>query len=130
MPALYAGRGMGTVNALAQAASLAALEDSEAIERNVAEIVSERGRVANELRDLGVETLPSRANFLLTQLPGQADPQRAEALVEYLFDEAGILVNRTREAGLEKFFRFSLSQREHNDLLIEHVARFIETKTE
>ncbi|MEX0343811.1 MAG: histidinol-phosphate transaminase [Rhizobiaceae bacterium] len=125
MPALYAGRGMGTVNALAQAAALAALKDSEAVERNVAEIVSERDRVAGELSSLGVETLPSRANFLLAKLPGKADPEKTEALVEHLFDEAGILVNRTREAGLEKFFRFSLSLREHNDLLIEQVARFI-----
>lgn len=130
MPALYAGRGMGTVNALAQAAAVSALEDREVVERNVAEITSERKRVTDELRDLGVEMLPSKANFLLARLPGEADPQRTEVFVEYLFEEAGILVNRTRETGLEKFFRFSLSLREHNDLLIEHVGRFIETVIE
>ena len=73
----------------------------------------------------GVEVTPSHTNFLLVR-PAGDDPARTEALVEYLFNEAGIVVNRTREAGLESWLRFSLGLPAQNDLLLDTVARFLE----
>ena len=122
MPLLYAGRGMGTVNALAQAAALAALDDMDTVRANTSLIVAERDRVAGALDRIGFETLASKANFLLVRPPNPAR-ERTEMLADHLFDDAGILVNLTREAGLENFFRFSLSLPEHNDQLIECLAR-------
>lgn len=116
--------GDGTVNALAQAAALAGLEDDRTVSWNVSQLVAERNRVAIELAKSGVMSLPSQANFLLARSPGKADAETTDALVEYLFDKTGILINRTREAGLENFFRFSLSIPEHNDRLIESIAEF------
>ena len=124
MPALYAGRGMGTVNAMAQAAAIASLDEIDMVSGNVARIVAERDRVAGELAELGIRALPSAANFILAQI-SNSSAEHTEALVEYLFDEDGILVNRTRETGLETFFRFSLSLREHNDRLLESIRRFV-----
>jgi histidinol-phosphate aminotransferase len=98
MPGFYGARGMGSVNAMAQAA-VAALQDIDIVQGRVARIVAERTRVAAELAGIGISSLPSGANFLMVTLDG-AGPEMTEALVEYLFDEAGIIVNRTREAGL------------------------------
>lgn len=123
IPLLYAGRGMGTVNAIAQSAALAALNDLDFVRKNTDYIVAERNRVAEALVSVGFETLPSRANFLLTR-PVGSSKKHTEKLVDHLFDEAGILVNLTRETGLESFFRFSLSLTEHNDRLIECVGDF------
>ena len=124
IPGFYAARGMGSVNAMAQAAGAGALEDLEIIKGRVAEILSERDRVAAELRAIGIECLPSGANFLLAKI-GNHGPDIAEAMVVHLFDTAGLIVNRTREAGLEHFFRFCIWLPEHNDLLIEAARVFM-----
>lgn len=123
VPVLYAARAMGPVNALAQAAAIAALGEPQSVSEKVDLIVSERERLARALGDMGVTCLPSRANFLLA-MP-QGDAALTERLVVHLFDDAGIIVNRTREAGLERFFRFSLSLPEHNDLLLASLRRFL-----
>lgn len=124
LPALYAARGMGSVNAVAQAAAAAAMQEPELVQERVGLILSERARVVDELAGLGLVCLPSQTNFLLAGWP-DGDPARAEALVDYLFDDAGILVNRTREKGLEGYIRFSLSLPAHNDMLLQSVARFL-----
>ncbi len=124
IPALYAARGMGSVNAVAQAAALASLCEPDLVQARIDQILSERGRVAEELTALGLSCLPSQTNFMLITL-GDNDPERAEALVTHLFDDAGIVVNRTRERGLERYVRFSLSLPEHNSLLVQSVKRFL-----
>ncbi|MEM7429218.1 MAG: histidinol-phosphate transaminase [Pseudomonadota bacterium] len=123
-PVLYAGRGMGTVNAAAQAGALAALEEIDLARSRVAEILSERERVTAALSGCGLSSVPSSTNFLMTGFP-RDDGTRAEALTVHFFEDAGIIVNRTREAGLEGFLRFSLSLPEHNDLLLKSAQRFI-----
>ena len=128
IPGFYAARGMGSVNAMAQAAAKAALQDIDIVRGRVAEIVAERQRVAKALAAAGISALPSGANFLLVA-PDGAGPDVTEALVEYLFDEAGIVVNRTREAGLERFLRFSLGLPEHNDLLIACTQTFMASQS-
>ncbi|TNF58680.1 MAG: aminotransferase class I/II-fold pyridoxal phosphate-dependent enzyme, partial [Rhodobacteraceae bacterium] len=88
IPHLYAARGMGTVNALAQAAAIAALSERALVEGRVAETVAERERMAGVLRQRGVEVAPSHANFLMIRPSGE-DAAATEALVQYLFDEGG-----------------------------------------
>ena len=83
-----------------------------------------RTRVAAALDRLGFEVIPSHANFLMTRLR-DGSSEMTEALVQSLFDEGGFVVNRTREAGLEEFFRFSLSTPTLNDRLIACVRGFL-----
>lgn len=125
LPGLYAARGMGSVNGLAQVSAVAAIEEIDIIRDRVAEIVAERDRLALSLRQMGLTVLDSSTNFLAVST-GDAD--RTEALVEHLFDTCGIIVNRTREAGLETFLRFSLSLPAHNDLLLDGVQRFLSSE--
>lgn len=127
LPGFYAARGMGSVNGLAQTAAEAALGEMDVIQSRVAEIVNERDRIAGVLRQMGMVVLPSHSNFLMVK-PADATPDVTEALVEHLFDTCGIIVNRTREAGLEPFMRFSLSLPEHNDQLISGISAFLEAR--
>jgi histidinol-phosphate aminotransferase len=115
---------MGPVNALAQAAAIAALSDMQTVHERVAAIQSERARLTGVLTQRGCHVLPSHANFLLLSPPDR-DPASAEALIVHLFDTAGLIVTRTREAGLEEFLRVSISLPEHNDLFLEAVDRFL-----
>jgi len=126
IPVLNAARGMGTVNAAAQAAAVAALDDIDTITNRVEKIRSERTRVAESLLSSGFEVIPSSANFLMIALAG-GDPLLADRLAEHLFDSAGIVVNQTREAGLERFIRFSLSTEDNNDLLLNSLHAFTQT---
>lgn len=128
IPALYAARAMGPVNALAQAAALAALGDVDTVHSRVAQIKSERSRLTHDLRERGCHVLESHTNFLLFK-PPFATPDVTETLVVHLFDTAGLIVNRTREAGLEEFLRVSISLPEHNDLLLKTVDTFLATAT-
>ncbi|MBX2824704.1 MAG: aminotransferase class I/II-fold pyridoxal phosphate-dependent enzyme [Gammaproteobacteria bacterium] len=123
IPSLYAARGMGTVNAAAQAAAIGALEDNEITAHRIQTIVHERDALARSLTELGMEVTPSCANFLMATTP-DATALTADALANHLFDDVGILVNRTREAGLEKFIRFSIGLPEHNAMLKESIERF------
>lgn len=123
IPVLYAARGMGTVNAAAQTGALAALNEQAAIDQRVEVIKSELARIAGALGQLGLNVIPSHANFMMAR-PQNASPDVTEKLVEYLFDQGGFIVNRTREPGLEKFFRFSLHLPENNDRLVECIRSF------
>ena len=140
IPALYAARGMGTANAVAQAAAVAAIEDFESMRSRVKIIVEERERVQQRLSSMGVVVVASSANFVMAALDraevDRADIDRddvvcdaessADALTAHLYDDAGILVNQTREAGLEKFIRFSISIPEVNDRLLSCIAEFVQ----
>lgn len=124
LPGFYVTRGMGSVNNMAQNAAIAALEDIDLVRERVTEIVSERDRVSLALKGMGVSATPSGSNFLMVTVDGQG-PEVTEALVEYLFDEGGFVVNRTREAGLEHFMRFCLGTPEQNDQLLDCVQAFV-----
>lgn len=127
VPVLYAVRAMGPVNALAQAAAIAGLDQQPEIRKRVDEIVAERNRLAGALGQLGLVVAPSHTNFLMATIRG-GDADLTEKLVEHLFDEGGFIVNRTREKGLEAWFRFSLSLPEHNDRFVDCVRRFQEAR--
>lgn len=123
IPSLYAARGMGTANAAGQAAAIAALIDRQNTESNISLIVSERERVSRALVETGFEVIPSSANFMMTRLKGGSENQATD-LATHLFDDVGILINQTREDGLQSFIRFSLSLPDNNTLLLCSMKRF------
>jgi histidinol-phosphate aminotransferase len=129
IPALYAARGMGTANAVGQAAAMAALAEQSVLDERVETIVSERERVQQQLEQLGYQAIRSSTNFIMAGLH-DGDADSADAIATALYDEAGFIVNRTRETGLEKFIRFSLSLPAHNDQLLNCLARFIDQHPE
>jgi histidinol-phosphate aminotransferase len=115
------------VNAAAQAGAIAALEDRPNVEDRVAETVAERDRMADALSAMGVEIIPGHANFILAS-PPVGTPEMANAWGDHLFNEAGIIVNHTRETGLERFIRFSMSLPEHNRLFVDTTEKFLSSR--
>jgi len=79
-----------SVNKLAQSAAVEALKDEEFVEKTKTKISSGRSYLEEELKDLGFEVLPSKANFIMTSpAPIGFDSSK---VCEYLSREKGILI--------------------------------------
>ena len=101
------------INVITQRAVLERLETS--IDGQIAEIVSERERVAEALRTLSAvrKVYPSQANFLLARFD---DPR---GVYERLIGEGIIVRDRSRVAGCEGCLRITIGTPAQNDRLIE-----------
>lgn len=115
--ALHRIRPPYNVNQLAQEAAMAALEDTQHLERSVSLIGEERARLTLVLRKAGFRVAPSLANFLFIDTATDAS-----ALVRALLRE-GIIVKAWREPGYETFIRTSLSLPADNDLFLQALSR-------
>ena len=100
------------VNAAAQLAAVAALEDDAWMKASVAGIRAERDRVAAALTRMGLKAAPSQTNFLFFNT-GRDSADMAAALVQ-----DGIIVKPWREAGFETWLRATIGTRADNDRLI------------
>ena len=119
-PALNRMRGVGNVNAVAQAAAAAALEDPAFVAAARAEAVAERARFGGALAGLGFAVVPSGGNFLCAGLPpGAGDAAGAIAHLA----AADILVRPLDDYGLPRHLRITLGLPAENDALIEALAR-------
>ena len=102
VPAFDAVQEPFNVNRLALAAGRACLADPGRIEARRREVVAARDTFANELRQLGIESWPSQANFLLANVGGD-DARWSEALLR-----RGYLVRPGSEYGLAGHLRITI----------------------
>ncbi|MFO7166499.1 MAG: histidinol-phosphate transaminase [Chloroflexota bacterium] len=100
------------VNALAQAAALAALEDQEHVARSREHAIACRQRFEQELRALGLSPVPTQTNFVAVPVPD--DAAMTEALLE-----RGISVTPLAGWGLPGHIRISFGTDEENQRLFE-----------
>lgn len=105
------------VNALAQAAAVAALSDSQHLERAVALNTAERARVMARLGELGFEVAPSQANFVLVSVDAPS------AFAYEWFLRRGIIL-RAFAAPLTHHLRVSLGSHSENDTMLDAFAAF------
>ncbi|MEW6582293.1 MAG: histidinol-phosphate transaminase [Actinomycetota bacterium] len=111
------------VNGLAQAAALASLADAaEHLPERLDLVVRERARAAGGLRALGLDPLPSDANFLLVPV---GTPARAAALNEALLDR-GVIVRPARAFGAPDALRVTVGLPEENDRMLAALAEALE----
>jgi histidinol-phosphate aminotransferase len=101
------------VNRLAQAAAVAALDDTAHLELTRTLVLEERRRLAAELARRGAPSPPSQANFLLVNVGRQVGAIRAALL------KAGILVRDGAGVGFPGHLRISIGTREQNGRLLE-----------
>lgn len=100
-----------SVSTPAQAAGIAALQLDGYIEKTVEIIESERNYLQNGLESLGLEFIPSRANFILFRCGLPLD--------ELLLERGTALRNCENYDGLGKgWFRTAVRLREENELLL------------
>ena len=98
------------LSSLTQAAARAALRHADATLRSVATLAAERDRVAEGLRQLGFEPVPSDANFIL--FGWFADP--TAAWKSYL--DSGVLI---RDIGIAGHLRVSIGTPDENDAFLQ-----------
>ncbi|MFO1067957.1 MAG: histidinol-phosphate transaminase [Geminicoccaceae bacterium] len=116
-------RGIGNVNALAQAGAIAALEDRAFTAAAVARTIEARERLAGSLRQLGLEVPPSATNFLLVRFPAEPGRDVASAHAALLAD--GILTRRVDDYGLADWLRISVGDQEQVDAVLVTLGRLL-----
>ncbi len=102
------------VNAIAQAAAVAALDEADEMKRRVVTLVEQRKWLADQLRLLGAEAPVSYANFVLSLWPPENDPSQR-------LKQAGIYVsNQTKNVGGEQIaLRIGVGTKQENQKVIE-----------
>ena len=103
------------VNAAAEAAALASLEDHALLDERACTLAGERQRVSAALADLGwVHPYPSEAVFILMRLEGISGIDLRDAL-----RKRGIFTRHFGGARLQDHLRISMGLPEQNDRILE-----------
>lgn len=105
------------VNAVAQAAALAALDHPEAMRASVTNVLAERDRMQSRLSDMGFNSPPSKGNFLFVE-GNESSVLLADSLIE-----EGVLVKPWRQPGFENWFRVSVGLPRENDQFLAALAK-------
>ena len=100
------------VNALAQAAAAAALDDDEHLKRSRAMTRAGMEYLVQELQRVGLETIPSQANFVSFCWDRDAKP-----LYEALLRE-GVIVRHLNSFGMENCIRVTVGREDENKRFI------------
>ncbi|MDK1389556.1 Histidinol-phosphate aminotransferase [Ensifer psoraleae] len=103
-------------NAIAQAAAVLALGDTDHLHATVAHATRERERVKTALLQRGLRVAPSKGNFLFIDV-GRNGSIVAEALLRQ-----GVIVKPWKQPGYENFIRVSIGTSEENDLFTTALA--------
>ncbi|MBI4628900.1 MAG: histidinol-phosphate transaminase [Candidatus Rokubacteria bacterium] len=111
------------VNALGQAAALAALEDDAHILECVRMIEAGRHFLYDEFKTLGLAYVPSRANFILV------DVGRSAADIYQKLLHQGVIVRPMTPFGMETALRITVGTPEENRKLVKALRDVLEKKT-
>ncbi len=97
------------VSGVAQAAALAALDDTEHVKRSLEANRAGLRQLENGLREIGVKSAPSVTNFVLVEVGGDADALAAELL------KLGVIVRPMAWMGFPHAIRVTVGTREENE---------------
>jgi histidinol-phosphate aminotransferase len=114
------------VNIPAQAAAIAALGDDEFIARSKDLVETWRPWLAQQLGGLGLETVPSEGNFLLTLFP--QTPGRTAAEAEVYLASRGVLVRAVAGYGIPHGLRITVGREGDNRALVAGLEAFMGAK--
>ncbi len=102
---------------LAQAGATAAIEDEAWFERTRGLIAASRDRLDAGLRRLGLEVLPSAANFVFAR-----HPDRVGAALQAALREAGVLVRHFARPRIADYLRITVGTDAECDALLDALA--------
>lgn len=105
------------VSGVAQAAALAALDDTKHVERSIATNATERARVYDGLIKLGLRAVRSHANFIFADIGPEANEVCDELLHE------GVIVRPLGWMGFPEAIRISVGIAEENDKLLSVLGK-------
>jgi histidinol-phosphate aminotransferase len=116
-------RGPFNVSAPASAAGIAAIQDSEHVERSVAHNETWRAWLTAEIGKLGLDVTPSVANFILIHFPAANGRSAAEA--DRALTSRGLILRQVGAYGLPNALRMSVGSEEANRLAVATLAAFM-----
>jgi histidinol-phosphate aminotransferase len=99
-------RGTFNISSVSQAAAIAALEDTAFVERSRAHNDQWLQWLTNEVKALGLDVVPSVANFLLIGFP--AEGAKTAAAAEKFLNSRGIIPRGVRGYGLPNHLRITI----------------------
>ncbi|UDF32387.1 UNVERIFIED_ORG: histidinol-phosphate transaminase (plasmid) [Roseateles sp. XES5] len=111
--AMTAAKTPFNVNAAAQIAAVAALEDEAWMRASVSALKAERARAAAAIAAMGLSVARSQTNFLFFDV--RRDSQRA---MEHFLSQ-GIIVKPWKEKGFESFIRVTIGTPSDNDRFLD-----------
>jgi len=106
------------VNRLAQVAAIAALDDEGHVELSRKMNAEGRAYLSDRLGKLGMEPVPSQANFILFKYEGVVD-----ALPQKLL-EKGIIVRDGESLGYPGYIRMTVGTPEQNRVVVDFIREF------
>ena len=107
----------------AQDAAIAALHDEDFKRRSFELVVRWRPWLEQQLGGLGLEVVPSQANFVLVGFPRA--PGRTAEEAEAFLARRGMIVRGVANYGLPDHLRITIGLEEHNRALVEALAEFV-----
>jgi len=110
------------VNTPALAAGLAAMEDQDYVADMRKKNVVELARVRDAITQLGYETVPSVANFMLVKFGSDVPRVNAHLAAR------GLIVREVADYGLPEYLRISIGTTEENSILIDALNSFAKAK--
>ena len=108
------------LNALAQVAAMTALAHPEWVADRRAHVAAERTRVGAALDSLGIEHVPSEANFLFLRIEGLPVPGKE---VPQALLERGVMTRSGYAMGCPGWLRLTIGSTEENDLFLPPADR-------
>lgn len=111
------------VSSLAQVAGLAALSDRAFVERSRSHNTQWRDWLSDELRTIGLQVLPSVANFILVRFPTEAGKDAAAA--DAFLKQHGIIVRRVVAYGLPDCLRITIGLAEEMHAVATTLRAFV-----
>jgi histidinol-phosphate aminotransferase len=109
------------LSAITQAAGIAAIEHADRLLREVDRLKSARDHVASKLMELGLEVVPSDANFILFGGLDRLSPGTPERVWQALLDD-GVLI---RDVGIAGHLRVTIGTDEENTAFIKSLTRIL-----
>ncbi len=108
-----------SINRLAAAAALGALDDTDYIRKCIAVNETERTWLFNQLRELGYKVMPTQANFIMVEF--QDEKEKDETY--YQLRKEGILVRPLEPFGVKLGLRITVGRPEDNRALIDCLSK-------
>ena len=116
-------RGPFNVNAAAQAAGIAAIQDTAHVEMSRAHNDIWLAWLTDEIRKLGLEVTPSIANFVLIHFPESKGRTAADA--DAFLTQRGLILRRVKAYKLPNALRMTVGSEEANRLVVAALAEFL-----
>lgn len=110
-------RGPFEMNALANAAALASLDERELLAERVDANEAGRAALADALREVGLEPVPGAGNFLCVPLPEDVSGQQVAAQLE----DVGVIVRPLHMFGMEHGVRITVGTPEEMTVAVDAI---------